>query len=398
MVTASWTAKNSSIPDRNERPARRAINMKLKKPLPLVLLLLVALAVRVRAEALPPFSWDHVPVCAHVGKSSDDFNARELDFLASHFNFVVVEKAQAVQKHGNTEAGIAEAARQIKRRNPHAKVMFYWNAFLDVPEYEARKTVPAGGHLTDRQGKPVMVRKATPALDLSREDVRNWWTDVAAQAVTEGGCDGIFADALPQVTAPGKRKLLGEEKYRAVNDGLVAMLKQAREKMGSDKMILYNGIRGAEGAQFLPLADGAMIEHFNHFSSTGKVNMAADIEAMRKAGQAGKLVVLKAWPGFSWLDEAQMKRPHAERVKLARERITFPLACFLVAAEQNSYFCYTWGYRENGGAFDWYPEFDKPLGPPKGQAERKGWTYQREFEHASVFVDLESQTARIDWK
>lgn len=82
----------------------------------------------------------------------------------------------------------------------------------------------------------------------------------------------------------------------------------------------------------------------------------------------------------------------------AKERITFPLACSLVAAQPHSYFCYTWGDREKLGTSDWYPEFDKPLGPPKDDATRKGWTYRREFEHASVFVDLEKRTARIDWK
>jgi len=370
----------------------------MKLSIAAILLLHVTLKSLPAAGALPPFSWDHVPVCAHVGKVSDDFTPEEVDFLAKHFDFITIEKAQALRKRGDTEAGIAEAALQIKQRNPKAKVVFYWNAFLDIPQYKAHKTVPPDGHLKDLQGNPVMVRKTVATLDLSRADVRTWWTDVAANAVTEGGSDGIFADALPQVIAPGKRKLLGEEKYQALNNGLVTMLKEARAKLGPDKLIIYNGLRGNDGAQFLPLTDGAMIEHFNHFSSTGKVNMALDIEAMRKAGQAGKLVAMKAWPGFSWLDEAQMKKPHAELVKLARERITFPLACFLVAAEKNSFLCYTWGYREDQGAFEWYPEFDKPLGPPKGQAERKGWTYQREFEHASVFVDLESETAKIDWK
>lgn len=93
-----------------------------------------------------------------------------------------------------------------------------------------------------------------------------------------------------------------------------------------------------------------------------------------------------------------MKKPHDELAGLAGARLTFPLACFLVAAEPNCYFCYTWGYREADGTFDWYPEFDKPLGPPQGEARRTGWTYQRAFAHAAVFVDLERQTARIDWK
>lgn len=370
----------------------------MKTILTLVVLTVLALSSRASASGLPPFSWDRVPVVAHVGKVSGDFSTNEVEFLAKHFDFVVVEKAQAVQKRGTTEAGIAEAARQIKQRNPKAKVIFYWNSFLDIPQYKAHSTLPTDGHLKDLEGKPVMVRKTVFTLDLSREDVRNWWTDVVAKAVTEGGCDGIFADALPQVTASGKKKLLGDEKYKALNDGLVTMLKQAHEKMGEDKPIIYNGIRGNDGEQFLSLANGAMIEHFNSFSSTGKVNVAKDIESMRKAAQSGKIIMLKAWPGFSWLDEEQMKKPREELVRLAQERITFPLACFLVAAETNSFFCYTWGYRENQGTFDWYPEFDKPLGPPTGQAERQGWTYRREFEHASVFVDLEKQTAKIDWK
>ena len=78
--------------------------------------------------------------------------------------------------------------------------------------------------------------------------------------------------------------------------------------------------------------------------------------------------------------------------------ITFPLACFLVAAERNSYFCYKWGWLGEHGSYDWYPELDKPVGPPKVEAERDGWTYRREFEHAKVVVDLENKEAQIDWK
>jgi hypothetical protein len=32
-------------------------------------------------DTRPPFSWDHVPVYAHVGKASDDFTTDERDFL-----------------------------------------------------------------------------------------------------------------------------------------------------------------------------------------------------------------------------------------------------------------------------------------------------------------------------
>ncbi len=45
-----------------------------------------------------------------------------------------------------------------------------------------------------------------------------------------------------------------------------------------------------------------------------------------------------------------------------------------------------------------FPEYDKPLGPPKGPAVKDGTTYTREYESASVFLDIEKQTAKITWK
>ncbi|MGB2823420.1 MAG: putative glycoside hydrolase [Phycisphaerae bacterium] len=372
--------------------------MKRTAFLVLAALLPAPLAALHAADALPPFSWHRVPVYAHVGKSSGDFTSEQLDFLAKHFGFIAVEKGQSIRKRGDTEAGIAEAARQIKRRNPRAKVLFYWNTFLDYPLYKASRSLPADWHLKNRERKPLLVRNSVPAYDLTRADMRAWWSNTAVAAVRNGAADGIFADALLQVTAPGKRKLLGDEKYRELNNGLVAMLKETRRKLGPDATILYNGLRGRGGAEFLPLASGAMIEHFGHFSGVGKEKMAEDLDAMSAAARAGKIVCLKAWPGFSWQDAELMRKPHTELVRLARERLVFPLACFLVAAESNCYFCYTWGYRETDGTFDWYPEFDKPLGPPEGKAKRTGWTYHRGFAHAAVSVDLEAKTARIDWQ
>ena len=366
--------------------------------LSLVALLLVPHAAIHAADALPPFGWDRVPLYAHVGKQADDFTPEELDFLAKRFNFIAFEKGQAVRKRGDTESGIAEAARQIKLRNSSAKVLFYWNAFLDYPLYRAGRTFPADGHLKDRRGQPVLVRNTVPSYDLTRADVRAWWSDVACAAARGSEVDGIFADALLQVTSPGKRKLLGEERYKLLNEGLATLLDETRRKLGPDKLILYNGLRGNDGGQFLPQTSGAMIEHFGHFSGGGKEKMAEDIDAMRAAARVGKIVCLKAWPGFSWMDAELMKKPHNKLALLARERLTFPLACFLVAAESHSYFCYTWGYRETNGTFDWYPEFDKPLGPPQGEARRDGWVYRREFAHASVVVDLETKTATINWR
>ena len=93
-----------------------------------------------------------------------------------------------------------------------------------------------------------------------------------------------------------------------------------------------------------------------------------------------------------------MKLPPAERAREARRRITFPLASFLVAARERSYFCYSWGYREGHGGLVDYPELGRPLGRPQGDAVREGHVYTRSFARASVRVDIAGREARIDWR
>ena len=125
--------------------------------------------------------------------------------------------------------------------------------------------------------------------------------------------------------------------------------------------------------------------------------MLKDILEMQKAGKRGRIVVFKAWSGFTFIDKQMMKKPLAEKREIARKNITFPLAAFLVGAQKHSYFVYNWGYRIEHGCLEWYPELDKPLGPPAGDMVKNGWKLSREFQHASVSVNLETRKAEIDW-
>lgn len=101
------------------------------------------------------------------------------------------------------------------------------------------------------------------------------------------------------------------------NNGPVSMLEETRRKLGPDKLVVFNGLRGGDGKQFLPLASGAMIEHFGHFSGVGKEKMAEDLDAMRAAARASKIVCLKAWP--------ETHRPVPVADKILFNRIHFAL-------------------------------------------------------------------------
>ena len=348
---------------------------------------------------LTGFSWDRVPVCIHFGKRTSDLTDAELDFLASHADLITLEKGHGAAVYGSTEAGIAETARRLKQRNPKLKVLFYFNAFINWPGYAAFKTYRDEWTLRDRNGNIVYRTDHVSRPDPSQAAFREWWSNVVADELKRAPLDGVFVDALPQALVRSLARTVGKEKADAIVAGLREMVALTKHKIGEDKIVLANGTRGTDFREILDWEgiDGVMIEHFGAFNSASPEVILADMETMAIAAQKGNFVVLKAWPGFTWLDTAMMSRPYEELLELARRNITFPLACFLVAARPGSFFCYSWGYSDRHGTLDVYSELERPLGPPLGEAQRSGWTFRREFIHASVFVDVKTKTARIEW-
>jgi hypothetical protein len=366
-------------------------------------ILLIALCSRLHAtDGYPEFHWDRVPLYAHLA-IGDGLKPKQPEFLADHFSLITFTGGTV--RNGSVEPNIAAAAATIKKRNPSAKVLFYWAS--DMPKHQwkdSNASFPQDGYLhVKKRGRDSL------QFDVRRQDVRDWWSGVAGKAVQEYGCDGIFVDGATAGRREGPwSRMFGAKQAAAMDAGMFAMLKQAREKMGPDKLIIFNPLHGYDekrpglGEQYLPVTDGAMVDDFDRGANVRQQSpeyLANTIEVMRKAATNGKIVVFKAWPGFTWWsDKELMKKPHEEQARVARKNITFPLACFLAGAERQCYFCYTWGWLGEYGTFDWYPAFDKELGAPKRHATRDGWTFRREFEHATVFVDVEDKTAKIEWK
>jgi len=360
------------------------------------------------AKSGPKFSWDNVPVYSHFG-ATGGMTDEEIAFIAKHYDFITLEKGHGGKLHG----GVSEPqtfidAAKIKAINPDARILFYWNMLLDYPMYQMSKQRKSSDdwfiHTVDgklhTKGKMALKR-----YDLSNTDWQNWWVNAAKEALDKSNMDGVFIDAIPQIglKADARIKEWGEEKFNAIENGINQTLAKLQKALSADKTIIYNGIRSIPngwqhgGNKYLAHTSGNIIEHFNVFQSQAPQQIAQDLEGMMQASKAGKITILKTWPGFTWLDKEMLKRPKAELQKIAREKITFPLAAFLIAAGEKSYFNYTWGYRENHGAYDWYPEFDKKLGAPLSDAVQEGFEYTREFKHASVYLNIKDKTAKIDW-
>ena len=85
----------------------------------------------------------------------------------------------------------------------------------------------------------------------------------------------------------------------------------------------------------------------------------------------------------------------------ARDTVEFLLAAFLVACGEYQYVVISpsnsWRLRPDGRDFALHDEYRKRLGAPRSVANRNGTQFRRSFEHASVFVDVQTRVAKIDW-
>ncbi len=368
-----------------------------------------------REVGKPHFSWDRVPVSAHLGLG-DGLTAKQTKFIAEHYNFITftggrMSKEYRADPKIHFEGLITTAAKEIKAINPKVRVLYYVTGNTPRAQNKlANAAYPKGATIRIKRN----ATRTDNIFDLTRKDVRDWWVNQAADAVHKYGCDGIYLDGGTAYTPGGPyERFLGKKKNAEMEKHMFAMLKAAKAKMGKDSMILVNPLHGPKkgqkqeeslGWRYLDYIDGAMIDDFDRGANIVKRRQSAEyivatIKTMTAAAKRGEIVIFKAWPGFTWWsDPGLMKKSHAEQHAVAKKNIEFQLACFLIGAEKHCYFCYTWGWLGEYGTYDWYPEFDKPLGAPKGDAVQTGMTFKREFKHASVFVDVEKRIGKIDWK
>jgi hypothetical protein len=363
-------------------------------------------------ERLPVFSWDHVPRYVHIRKDTA-FKPDEMNYLAT-FPLIAFEKTTGSKDSGSTEAGTLKAARAVKAINPAAKILYYRNVIVHYGTYaanDALKDIPEA-FLVGRDGSDKLVRNSVQAYDLSNKAVRDWWLDAAGKICADPAIDGLFLDGNVKVLEPAYlRNAIGEKKKAAVVDGYTAMMKDARQLLGPEKLMLANVLRARfpdSGLGAMKAFDGSYIEAFE--TTVGgipvKDYVAKGIEAFQEAARQGAVIAFTAGLGEAGAQGGAANEARTDEIRTSMKeesasdrRFQYLLALFLICAEKHSYFDAHDGYDAKRSKV-WMthaPEFDRPLGAPKGPAVRSGYTYTREFAHASVRLDIEKQTGEVTW-
>jgi len=337
----------------------------------------------------------------------------EVERVAGLSEFICIEKQHGHADLGTADLGAKHEAARFKAINPDIKVLFYFNGAIPYPFTSYTKNFsPKANKMTEQEKRDLLIFDADKseyvterdghiyAYDILKPTMRTWWSETVGQAVRATGTDGVFWDQMHGWSwLRPKRKL-------EIPKAHVTMQQMTTQAIGRDRILLCNN--AAHDHAFIENCDAVMYEH--HKPEHYRENLQAyvnDWDQMLAVANAGKINVYR-WPvdlkGTRFEEGGRaliVKDNHAELSEIAKERITFPLACFLIGAQPYSYFMLSWGWGTYTGALVDFPEMKKPLGPPLGPYERESedkWIFTRQFKHADVWVDLEKEDARITWK
>ncbi|MGB6222115.1 putative glycoside hydrolase [Haloferula sp.] len=368
--------------------------------LPRILVVLTSVLAQLSAETpLPRFSWDKVPVYEMFGDGSRLLKDEELKHIAGTTDFLCIEKNHAISVLKSADHGAAREIARFKKLDPGTTCLFYFNSAYAYP-FASRSQMFRIGRIpaeykdfliTDPDTGKFSQRGNVPFFDVLNPDFRKWWAAEVGRYVEDTGADGLFVDQMHGFV------FLRPQKRREVEEAQAEMMSMAKKAIGSDKILLLNN--GAHIPELFEIGDSFMFEHYKPETLT-KEAILKDWKLMEQIAGAGKSSVWRIGLEIEGKLEAA-KLTDADYQERARKELSYHLAVFLAGACEYSYFQYGWGWLLRTGPLMSYPEFERPLGKPIGPRTRpdaKGWVFLREFEQASVRVDLEKREGAVTWR
>jgi hypothetical protein len=363
------------------------------------------------SDRMPAFSWDRVPLYVHIRKDTA-FTAEEIQYLAT-FPLITFEKATGHKDAGSVEAGTLKAARAVKAINPSTKILYYRNVIVHYGGYAANAALAdiRRPFLVGADGNEKLIRNTVQAYDLTNPALRDWWLTAANAVCSDPAIDGIFLDGVVKIVEPIFLKgVITPEKKAAELDAYVTMMEDTRKMLGPKKLMVANILRARfpdSGLSYMQVLDGSYIEGFEGAVGMSKKDyVAKGMAAFQQAARQGSIIAYTCGIGDNQQDADETPTSAAgngesvSRDGDAQSRFDYQLALFLICAERYSYFDLKDSYdAKRSRTWMTHPaDYDRPLGAPKGPAVRSGYTYTREFAHASVRLDIENETGAIEWR
>jgi hypothetical protein len=223
----------------------------------MVLRCLALLAFLSLTSALPPFSWEKLPLYVHcanqTGPLSPAFRAR-----AAKTTFVTLEKWHCLDcapKNHGAEGKMEAEGKRLKALNPKLEVVMYFAADLARTWYDVGVWFDEHPELELSCGGKPVIEQGFHAFDYAQPAAVDRWVQTYTDAVATGCIDGAFVDGLATDAGWRSRWLKGcnASHQTAFLKGVAAAQQQLGQKLGPDRLIFANmgPMRPGDNAQMI---------------------------------------------------------------------------------------------------------------------------------------------------
>jgi len=356
-----------------------------------------------RQALFPNFSWDTVPRWLAV-RNHAPYTDEQIAAIADHYQLVMLEKANKAG-FDSVDEGIKDTAARLKQLNPNIKTLFYWNTQIHYTGYSSddnyEENKLSWSELLE-DSELYLFKNLYYWYDESNQKLRDWWVNFPVEVASDDNIDGVFIDKMPKAAVD----TLFENK-EPVSD-YVRMISQLWESLPEDKMLIGNNLRGERhnaSRAFMEILDGSYLERWNYTldydfpSQTTADAISLSMQLMREALAQGKMINFQTGPET----DEPVPDTYEEKQNYMAKHVDFPLAIFLIIAEENAFFSYQLGVNatpsaENIWDTSYIPEFNRPLGEPLGAPVKNNYIFTRSYEYVDVWVDVKSQKAVLTWR
>jgi hypothetical protein len=355
-----------------------------------------------KKTTLPNFSWKKIPRWV-AARSTKAFTNQQITDIADNFQLIMLEKANS-QGFNYIEDGIENAATRLKAVNPNITTLFYYNTYINYGGYRANieYNQNAASWSTYENGEIYLFKDLYYWYNQDVEGMRNWWIDTCLEMSNLDVIDGVFID---KIVNPDNNGDVFNSNGTPKNN-YTKMLSDLYNQLPSNKLLVGNTLRNerAGGSRALmEITDGSYMERWD-FPSSGQSDteaLAVSIQLMREALQKGKMINFQTSPDSA--TEEEKPTGDAELLAYTKKHVYFPLAVFLIIAEENAYFSYTTGVNALTTSSDLWDtsfidEFHYFLGEPLGAPTRNGNIYERSFENLDLWLNIETKETVFNWK
>jgi len=347
------------------------------------------------------FCWDKIPRWLAF-RNTEALTDEEVTDIASHYQVVLLEKANN-QGLSTVDEGMVSVATRLKAENPNITTLFYWNTWINYSGYSVQDEYSMNANLwsdLDNEGNPVLFKDLYYTYNYDVEALRDWWIKAPIEAMQYDVLDGVFIDKV----VSGAFKDVFPNGNPANN--YVKMLEDLYNAMPEGKKVIGNIIRTERtnsNRGLMEVADGSYMERwaFPGTALNEAEATAISIQAMREALSKGKEIHFQTSPHDTGGDAEP--DDYAGKVQYAKDNVNYPLAVYLIFAEEGAYFSYQVSVNARSSAKEawntsFIDEFSYRLGAPLGPPTKNGYVYQRSYENVDVWVDLVTKEAILNWK